>query len=129
VIREVAAAPGLEHGDAFAREHLLGRDDIRRLAFRPDAKRDDGRMFEQQQRVARQPRPALMHQLRLELEPRGVFDAPQAAHLDGPRRPIRAIDPRRRGDVHRYIQASSKFCRRSLSASRNRPASAPSMSR
>ena len=66
-------------------------------------------MLEQQQRVADASRAPFLDQFLLQLQRLVVRDVPEAP------------------DVH--TQLSSKFCSRFFSACRNRPASAPSISR
>ena len=51
VIRDVAAAAGLEQPDAGRRERLRRREDVRPIVAGLDAERDDGGMFEQQQLI------------------------------------------------------------------------------
>src|SRR5690606_28496100 len=77
-----AAAPGLEELHAARRELLVGRDDVRARLTRTNAERDDGRVLQQQQRVASRSRATRLDEFALQLEPVGVVDAPQAANLD-----------------------------------------------
>jgi hypothetical protein len=122
VVRDVAAAAGLENRHAFRGQNLGRRDDVRVLAAGLDAKRDDWWMLEKQQRVANRTAAPFFDKPCLQLQARAVLDEPQTPNVEA---------ARRRGDrrVRCYTHDSSKFCRRSFSACRNRPASAPSIRR
>src|SRR6185436_12046613 len=114
VVRDVAAAAGLGNRVAFGRQELRRRNDVRVLAACLDAKCDDRWMLEQQQGVADRTAAAFFDKPRLQFQTRTVLDEPQPANVE---------TARRRGDrrVRCYTHDSSKFCRRSFSACRNRP--------
>ncbi len=82
-------------------------------------------MLQKQERVADFGAAAFLDEARLQFERRAVLDEPEPAHVERPR------DRRRAGlaGTGRYTHDSSKFCSRSFRASRNRPASAPSIKR
>jgi hypothetical protein len=112
VKRDVAAAPGLDHLDAVAREFLRRGDDVGPIVACLDPERDDGRMLEEQQLIGDRTGPARVDELLLERERLGVADEPQPSDLERPQ-----------------SQPSSNPSSRSLTNVRKRPASAPSTRR
>src|SRR5262245_26306559 len=111
MVGDVAATPGLEEAHALRGQRRLAFEHMRAIVPGLDAERDDGRVLEQEQLVANHAVLALRDERRLEIQRGLVVDRTQAA------------------DFERHIQASSKVSSRSLMKARNRPASAPSMSR
>jgi hypothetical protein len=68
VERDVASAPGFEHLDAARREDVASRQDMRAATIAADAKRQDVRMFEQEQHIVDAFRATLLDQPSLQVE-------------------------------------------------------------
>jgi hypothetical protein len=96
VIGDVAAASCFEDGHALRGQRFRRRHDVRGFAAGLDAEGDDGRVFEQKQRVGDRSGPALVDQSRLQIQALAVVETPEAPHVERARR-------------GRYTHVSSKF--------------------
>ncbi len=81
VVGHVTAATRVVHRDPLAAQLILRRHDVRRLAPRLRAERDDGRMFEQHEGVADGVRTAFFDQPGLQRET--VWVGQEAGAEDG----------------------------------------------
>ena len=112
VIGDVAPAAGLVYDDVFGSQLGVGGDDVRALAACFDAEGDDRRVLEEQERVVDAAGSTVLDERLLERQAGFVVDEAEPSDVD-----LGQTEP------------SSKSWSRSFSAWRNRPASAPSISR
>src|SRR5262245_47831106 len=81
VVRDVTAAPGFVHLDTATRERLAGGEDVGPPAVSTHAKRQDVRMFKDQQRVADASRTSILDERALQGERLGIWHAAQPPDL------------------------------------------------
>src|SRR5262249_20420979 len=82
VIGHVPSATGVVHLDARHRQRLRGGDDVIARPACLDAEGDDGRMFEEQERVRYPPGPSSLDEILLQIEGFAVTNDAKTADID-----------------------------------------------
>lgn len=84
VVGDIAASAGFVQVDAELSEPLGRREDMTPIGANLDAKRDDGRVLEQEQLVRDRAAPALLHEFLLEDQAVRVRKPTETADLEHP---------------------------------------------